>query len=580
MRFQSAEQSGRTYAMRRRSSPAQWKKLFKQVSGLAGALIDNVSDGILITDAGFRIVAVNPAVTKITGYSPAELLGKTPRIFKSGWHPSSFYNTFRDDIKSNKMWAGTLWDRRKDGKLIAVRQKIFALEGERGQTSHYISIFSPANGAGAEDVFHDPLTMLPNRDFFLESLRHAIGAVKNNSHKVALIYCDLDGFKVVNDTLGHFIGDQLLNLVGQRLQSLIRPADVLSRLGGDEFAVIIENVASPAEVVGKVHAIKNGLDEHFVIEKDEIFISSSIGVALYPDDGEDADTLMRSAEAAMYQAKDQGKNTFQFFTRKSDPQAESRLALATRLHHAIQQQELCLQYQPQVCLETGGVVGLEALLRWISPDFGTVPPAQFISIAEDTGLIGPIGEWVLREACREYMRLQLAPLQLAVNLSARQFHQPDLIDKIGQILQETGMPPALLEIELTETAFHDNVAEAVTILTRLKNMGVMLAIDDFGTGFSSLNYLKKFPVDKLKIDRSFVQHITESPDDQAIARAIIAIGRSMGLRTLAEGIETVRQMEFLRQEGCDQAQGYYFFKPLWPDVLAASIRQYAGVPGC
>ncbi|WP_371375208.1 EAL domain-containing protein [Sporomusa aerivorans] len=572
MRFHTAERSGLVYALRQSAASVQWKKLFKQATGLAGALIDNVSDGILITDEGFHIVAVNPSVTRITGYTPEELLGKTPRILKSGWHPSSFYNTFRNDIKSNKMWSGVLWDRRKDGKLIAVRQKIFALQGEQEQPTHYISIFSMNNTAGAEADFHDPLTNLLNRDYFMESLRHTIGSVKKDRQKIALIYCDLDGFKVVNDTLGHFVGDQLLTLVGQRLQSLIGSSDIISRLGGDEFAIIIENVANSAEVVGKVLAIKNGLDEHFIIGKDEIFISSSIGVAIFPENGEDADTLLRSAEAAMYQAKDQGKNNFQFYIPKSDSQAESRLALATRLHHAIHQNELCLQYQPQVCLQTGRIVGIEALLRWISPDFGTVPPGQFISIAEDTGLIGPIGEWVLREACQEYMRLKLAPLQLAVNLSARQFRQPDLVAKIRQILEETAMPASLLELELTETAFLDNVNEAISTLNQLKSMGVMLAIDDFGTGYSSLNYLKKFPVDKLKIDRSFIQHVTESPDDQAITRAVIAIARSMGLRTLAEGVETSQQTEFLRQEGCEEAQGYFFFKPLWPKDVASLIQ--------
>jgi len=417
---------------------------------------------------------------------------------------------------------------------------------------------------------HDDLTKLPNRVLFNDRLRQAMAKARRGNNQVALMLLDLDRFKNINDTLGHPVGDQLLREVGKRLSYHVRETDTVASLGGDEFLVIIEDVQDVQRVAGIAHKFKNILAQPITVDEHELAITASIGISMFPADGVDGEGLMKCADVAMYRAKEQGRNNYQFYTPDMNARAHDLLLMEGQLRKAIEQEQLFLHYQPQFDLASGDLTGVEALLRWNHPERGSIPPSDFIPLAEESGLIAPIGEWVLRSACaqsRAWQEQGYPPVRMAVNLSARQLRQPGLVEMIEQSLKETGLAPRLLELEITESAVMDNFNDAIMVLTDLKVRGVHIALDDFGTGHSSLSYLKRFPISRLKIDRSFVGEVTSDPNDAALAASIIALGHAMGLEVIAEGVETEEQKAFFTEKGCDQVQGFLFSRPLEPDAV-------------
>jgi len=428
---------------------------------------------------------------------------------------------------------------------------------------------------------YDNITQLPNRHFFNDSLARAIALSGRTGKAVALMFIDLDNFKMVNDTLGHHVGDLLLKEAAQRIADALRTNDVVCRIGGDEFAVILENLDTPA-LSGNIAAkIIGVLAERFQLEDSEIYIGASIGISIYPDDASDISGLLRSADTAMYHAKGSGKNNYQYYNADLEARALRRLSLENGLRRALESGELLLHYQPQVDLASNRIVGFEALLRWQHPEMGLVSPVDFIPVAEETGMIVAIGEWVLRTACHQAKAWQdgIAPgLMMSVNLSGRQFHEPDIVERVLHIVEETGISPQLLDLELTESTLMDNSDAILTKMNRLRAAGMFISIDDFGTGYSSMSYLKRFPINTLKIDRSFVQDIPADSDDIAITQAIIAMGKNLGMMLIAEGVETREQMDFLRQHYCDKVQGFLFSRPLPAAEAEALLRQDAAVP--
>ena len=432
---------------------------------------------------------------------------------------------------------------------------------------------------------YDHLTHLPNRVLFLDRLEQALARARWHKRIVAVLFVNLDRFKVINDTVGHPIGDRVLKVIAERLNAAVREGDTVARLGGDEFAVALADLAEAHDVPRVAEKIIAALHPPMVIDEREFFVTASIGVSLHPGDGDDAETLLRNADIAMYRAKEKGKNNFQFYSPAMNAEAPKRLALETDLRRALERREYLLHYQPKVDLATGRVAGMEALLRWQHPKQGLISPLDFIPLLEETGLIVPVGEWVLRSACaqnKSWQEAGHAPLRVAVNLSARQFKQTGLVETVRVVLAETGLDPRFLELELTESILLEHTGESLATLRKFHDMGIHLALDDFGTGYSSLSYLKRFPIDSLKIDRSFVRDITTNPDDATIARTVIAMAHNLRMMAVAEGVETQEQLEFLRAHQCDQMQGYYFSRPLTAEVFAqllADKRCLGAEPG-
>jgi diguanylate cyclase (GGDEF)-like protein len=412
---------------------------------------------------------------------------------------------------------------------------------------------------------HDPLTELPNRLLFIDRLEQSISKARRMGEQIAVLFIDLDRFKKINDSLGHTVGDELLRRVAQRFQSSIRNEDTVSRLGGDEFTVIMESLHKPQHATVTAQKLIEAMEEPFVIQGHEFFITTSIGISLYPQDGAIAEELLRNADSAMYRAKDEGRNTFQFYTSDMTEQAFERILMETNLLRAIEKKELVVYYQPQISLKTREIIGLEALIRWNHPELGLVSPARFIPLAEDNGLILPIGEYVLSTACRqlaEWERLGIRPGRVSVNLSGKQLQKKGLLDMISKALEDCSCQPEWLELEVTEGFVMEDPEHSIPVLQSIRDLGIELAIDDFGTGYSSLAYLKRLPITKLKIDQSFVRDIPDDPEDEAIARAILALGYSLNLKVIAEGVENAAQEAFLLNEGCVEAQGFFYAAPL------------------
>lgn len=417
---------------------------------------------------------------------------------------------------------------------------------------------------------HDPLTKLPNRLLFHDRLEHSLARARRMKSRLAILFIDLDRFKNINDSLGHDIGDKVLCAVADRLSPLVRKADTLARLGGDEFIIILEQLRKKEDVGRYVQKLLRELIQTMRIEDQDLHITASIGISLYPDNGEDSDSLMQAADIAMYQAKGKGSNLFQFYSSDMDINARKSMLMESQLRDALAKKELVLHYQPQFEMKTGGLIGFEALIRWNNPDLGVVSPVDFIPLAEQTGLIVPIGEWILYTACKQMIKIQeqwRLPLRIAINISPRQFLHPSLVQNVAEVLYRTKLKPCFLELEITESMVMGNVDQAIETMNEFNKMGVQLAIDDFGTGYSSLEYLKKFPISRLKIDRSFVRELETNPSDQAIVNSIIALGKTMNLEIIAEGIETAGQFDILKKEGCDQGQGFLMGKPLPVDEL-------------
>ncbi len=538
---------------------------------LADKALASSSDGIVVIDTHGAVVSVNPAFTRITGYASDEIVGAKASLLNSGRQSTAFYRQMWRRIKREQQWQGELWSRRKDGQEYLERLNVSAVFDDAGNVSHFLGTFTDitAQKQARERIdflaFHDALTHLPNRVLGQDRLKQAVVAGARHRRQFAVLYMDLDKFKYVNDTHGHSVGDALLQAVSQRLMYLLRTEDLLCRLSGDEFMIVLHEVEDQQHVVSVCEKILSRLAEPFDLEGLRLHTSFSIGVAMYPQDGADAGTLMRNADTAMYEAKLDGRNIYRFF----DPQMNAAMLryVQTRdaLRLALERQEFELHYQPQIEFSTGRVVGAEALVRWNRPERGLVLPAEFIGAAEESGLIVPLGKWVLREACAQAAAWRAdgwADAVVAVNLSGAQFRQGQLEETIFAALRESGLQPGGLELELTESILLGDVEAVMNSIRRLKAHGLRLSIDDFGTGYSSLSYLKRFRVDKLKIDQSFVRDILHDEEDRAIVQAVVQMARSLNLRTIAEGVEDTERARVLGDLGCDEGQGFVFTKAL------------------
>lgn len=544
---------------------------------LTAKVFDNTVEGVIITDATTRILAVNPAFTQVTGYSESEVKGVTPKILQSGRHDAMFYAEMWQTLKQTGQWVGEIWNKRKSGEVYPERLTIGAVRDSVGEVGHYVGVFSDISVIKRSQerldflAHHDFLTSLPNRLLFSSRLSHSIGLARRNGRQLAVLFIDLDHFKNVNDTLGHDLGDELLKKIAEHIQANIRESDTLARIGGDEFVLLLDDVETPRYAGTIAEKVLHLLSQVITISGYEVVISASIGVSFFPTDGADVTTLVKNADTAMYHAKTQGRNVYHFYAAEMGEYARERLRLEMLLRRSIERDELTLHYQPKVDFATGNLVGAEALVRWNSPELGMVSPLRFISIAEDIGFILILGEWVLHRACEQVREWDAGGFYLpsiAVNLSAKQLERGDISLLVSRVLQKTGLSAARLELELTESAIMNN-EQALEHLDKLRGLGIALSVDDFGTGYSSLSYLRRLPVQKLKIDRSFITNVSTEPSREAIVRAVIALADALGLHTIAEGVETEAEAQFLRDEGCHQGQGYLFDRPLPPEDFHA-----------
>ncbi|HSX71574.1 MAG TPA: EAL domain-containing protein [Pseudomonas sp.] len=536
----------------------------------AAAVFDSTLEGVLVTDREQRIVHVNPAFTRITGYTAEEVLGRQPNMFKSGRHDDAFYRALWHALNERGTWSGEIWNRRKDGEVFPIWQCLRGVRDENGHLSHYVAVFSDVSAIKRSQheldylAHHDPLTTLPNRLLFGERIEQALQRVRGEQRRGALLLVDLDHFKIVNESLGHNTGDRLLRLIGERLNDAFGPGVTLARLGGDEFGLLSSDCAQAEQASQLALQLLDCLREPFMVDDQPLFIGASIGISLFPDDGDSVEQLLRNADSALFRAKSSGRQTFSFYSQDMTTVARQRVRLESELRQALEQDQLRVHYQPIHALESGAMLGAEALVRWQHPERGLVPPGEFIPVAEDSGLIGAIDAWVLEQACAQMRRWQAAGLSLefiAVNVSSRLFSRGELDLRVERVLRASGLSPQQLELEVTESAVMDDPERASELLEQLHRLGVRLAIDDFGTGYSSLARLKSLPVHKLKLDQSFVRGLPQDREDAAIARAVVTLGHSLGLRVLAEGIETAEQAAFLREIGCSLGQGYWFGRP-------------------
>jgi diguanylate cyclase (GGDEF)-like protein/PAS domain S-box-containing protein len=549
---------------------------------LAARVFESTAEGILITDARERIVAANLAFAELTGYSEEEVRGKTPALLRSGRHDRRFYDEMWAAVNRTGRWHGEMWNRTKGGEVRPYLLTVTALKDERGVVLNYVGVMRDISTIKQSQqqleylANYDALTGLGNRNLFYTRLKIGIEKAQRHKGNLAVVFIDLDNFKVINDTLGHDVGDVLLSEVARRIKTCVRQEDVVCRLGGDEFTVYVEDFTDPESLVGTTQRLTQVIAEPYRISGQEIFVTASAGISVYPNDGKSISELVKNADTAMYKVKEQGKNGFQFFREDMNARAFERLVFVSGLRRALERNEFRLAYQPQIHLASGSVHGAECLLRWQHPEMGEVPPGSFIPVAEETGLIVNIGEWVLREVCQQ-LRAWGGALagqgHVSVNISARQFRQPELVHTIRRAVAEAGIVPSHLGVEITESALMDDPQAAATTLARLKDMGLTISIDDFGTGYSSLSYLKRFPIDCLKIDRTFVRDIATDPDDAAIVTAVIQMAKSLKLHVIAEGVETEDQLNFLRERGCEGAQGYYFAKPLPAEQVASWLAK-------
>ncbi len=544
----------------------------------AATVFESTAEGVMITDLEQRIVAINRAFSAITGYSESEALGQTPQLLASGQHGQDFEEEIRSSLERDGHWQGEIWSRRKNGESYPAWMTISAVRNGGNRISHHVAVFADitslkhAQARLDYQAHHDPLTGLPNRLLFENRLQLALDEAQTEQRRGAVLFLDLDRFKHINDSLGHPVGDLLLQGIAKRLREQLREVDTVARLGGDEFIVLMPSVSQTSDIERVASKLMSAFSTPFNADGHEFFMSSSMGISLFPEHGQDVATLVKNADSAMYLAKARGRNRIEFYTADLSFLATERMTLENDLRRAAERGELHLHYQPKQCLNSGRLVGAEALLRWQHPLHGDVPPERFIPLAEENGSIIELGDWVLQEACRQMSAWQgeyLAFGALAVNLAGPQLRQPQLVGRISELLAAAGLEPASLQLEITETFVMSQKEEALPILQALKELGLQLAIDDFGTGYSSLSYLKRLPIDTLKIDQSFVAGLPDDPNDAAITRAIIALGHSMQLTVIAEGVETKSQERFLAFEGCQQIQGYVLSKPLSAADFAA-----------
>ena len=538
---------------------------------LFAKVFENALEGISITDVDGNIIAVNQAFTDITGYEEEEVLGQNPRILKSDRQDADFYRDMWARLVKEGQWSGEVWNRRKNGEAFPETLNISAIRNNKNETTHYVAVFHDISKMKSQQekiryqAYHDALTGLPNRNLARDRLLMGIARAGRNKKQVALFFLDMDNFKYINDSLGHFTGDILLQKMAERLKHCAREQDTVARLGGDEFLVIAGDIESKQETLNIADRLLIEFKEPFTAGGHDLFITLSIGIAMFPEDGSDADTLIKNADTAMYQSKSLGKDTYHMFTRDLNEQAAYHLALINEFRGAVDRKEFIVHYQPKINPQTDQVKGIEALVRWQKPDGVMVSPADFIPLAEETGLILPLGLFVIREACRELKTLNrksLSPLTVAVNLSPLQFKQEDIVSRILEILTEEGIPPSALELEITESTMMKNLEDSVQKLNLLQQEGISVSIDDFGTGYSSLYYLKRLPINALKIDRSFIRDITTDQNDAQLVETIILMAKNLHIGVIAEGVETKEQLEMIKHFGCSLVQGYYYARPM------------------
>ena len=546
------------------------KRHEEQVNKLT-SIMEQTADIIIVTDPKGNIEYVNPAFEATTGFTASEVIGKNPNILSSGKYHKEFYAHMWHTILAGETYSNIMINRRKDGSLYYEEKTITPIKDQSGNITHFVSTAKDISERMQVQerlqhiAHHDALTDLPNRNLFLDRLQQALTRARWHDRLVAVMFMDLDRFKNINDTLGHTSGDQLLLQLSERLNRTVRDGDTIARFGGDEFAILLDDIDSDSHISSVAQKILDTLARPFRINNQDLYITASIGISIYPGDGEDSETLLRNADVAMYRAKDLGKNNYQFYSDDMSARIFERLTLENHLRHALERNEFIIHYQPQVDARTEQITGVEALLRWQHPDLGLVLPSNFIPLLEETGLIEEVGNWVLETSCRQLQEWHEAGqdnLHMSVNISSRQFNNADFISVVHDIIEDTGVNPEFLELELTESMFMRNASSTINALNSLSNLGVRFAIDDFGTGYSSLSYLRRFPIDTIKIDRSFIRDITDDPDDAAITSAIVVMAQSLSLNVIAEGVENAGQLAFLREHNCNHIQGYHYSHPM------------------
>ena len=546
----------------------------------AAQVFEHSIEGILICDSQNNIIRINPAFSKITGYSEADIIGKKPNILKSGQHDDQFFAEMWTALNQNGVWQGEVWNRRKNGEIYPELLTISTLKDSSDSIVEYIAIFADISDRKQDEeqirrlAFYDTLTNLPNRSLSHEILKNTLALSNPENELIGVLNIDIDRFFNINETMGHDAGDQLLQIVARRIIRCNDEMDQTARISSDEFTIICPDISTPEQLAKKAQKILNSIAEPIMLNKQEVFVTASIGISIAPTDGDNDAILFRSAESARNHAKREG-NSFQFFNDEMNTQGFEQLVMKSSLRRALERNEFQLYYQPQIEIESGKIVGAESLIRWMHPDLGLVSPNKFIPILEETGLITEVGEWVIKTACQQNKEWQdkgYSPIQIAVNLSPRQFRQENLLSSIQAVLAETKLSAQWLELEVTESSIMHNPEEVAKTLQNLHDLGIKLAIDDFGTGYSSLSYLKIFPIDVLKIDRSFIRDITFDMDDEIIVKTIIAMGHNLGLKIIAEGVEEQQQLDIIKQYNCEWYQGYYCSKPLAADDFTKLLQ--------
>jgi diguanylate cyclase (GGDEF)-like protein/PAS domain S-box-containing protein len=548
---------------------------------LLAMVFSNSNEAIIVTDAENRIVATNPAFTLLTGYQPEEVIGRNPSLLSAGNTPREVFSEMWASLQRDGAWQGELWDRRKNGEAYPKWLSISLVRDEQGNIRNHIGSFIDISELKATQerirhlAHHDTLTNLPNRFSLHEKLEQAVAFCRRNRMQLALMLIDLDRFKTINDTLGHHAGDQLLIEVSRRLLGAVRESDIVARLGGDEFVVALPGISSPDDAAHLADKITREISLPYQISGQEQRTTPSIGICLFPDDGQEIGDLLKNADVAMYHAKAKGRGNYQFFTEDMNIATTRRMTIESDLRLALERSEFELHYQPQLELRSGTIVGVEALIRWHHPTRGMVPPGDFIPIAEEIGMIAAIGDWVLREACRQLKAWQekgISHIRMSINLSAVQFLDKTLPARICDLLAEHGLSAGLLDLEVTESMSMASPDESISAMKTMRASGLTLSIDDFGTGYSSLAYLKLLPINTLKIDRSFVKDIESDPNDADICDVTVLLAHKLGLEVVAEGVETAAQLKFLLSIGCEKVQGYLISKPLPAAEAEAFIR--------
>ncbi|MGB0132491.1 putative bifunctional diguanylate cyclase/phosphodiesterase, partial [Dokdonella sp.] len=548
-------------------------------------VINSMREAVTVCDLEFKFVSVNPAFTRITGWQEHEVVGQSAAVLNCAQHSPEYYQNMRESIAREGLWRGELWQRRKDGEEFLSWLQSSEVRDAHGKRTHYIGVLTDITERKRNEqelrylANYDTLTGLPNRTLMAERLGHAVIRARRGGRKVAVLFLDLDRFKHVNDSMGHAAGDRMLKAAGSRLRDNVRDGDTVARIGGDEFTVVLEELSDAGEAERVAQKLISAFERPLELnDGQDVVISPSIGISLYPDHAQTPTDLLKFADTAMYQAKDRGRKTFMVYTETMDAAARMRATLVGALRKAMERGEFSLVYQPKLSLLDEHITGVEALLRWHSQDLGEISPVTFIPVAEESGLIVEIGDWVLVKACEQlasWHRDGLRDISMSVNLSVLQLQRGDLTQRLCDILADNDMAPNQLELELTESVIMANAEQSISTLRQLKAVGVTLSIDDFGTGYSSLSYLRRLPIDALKIDKEFVGDITTDPDDEAITATVINMAHSLGLNVVAEGVETAEQAEYLREQGCDEIQGHWLSVPLPPDACFTFLRDRA-----